>query len=548
MGARGAIVVAVPVAQEETLLEEMKRYVRFTDADVRALAELHVHAAPRFERIAAEFYDRVREHEKAHDVIKDDAQVTRLKKGLVLWLHRFLGGPFDQAFCDETARIGRAHVRVGLEQRYMLTAMALIRGELAHIAELSLGPRASAVAESLHRALDLQLAVMLDAYHDGHMARIQRIDRLEREQVGRTLARTEHRYQHAVELARVLIVGLDAQANVRLYNREAERVTGLGRDEVVGTPFAQLIPEGLREDHGVIFERAATGHGSGAGDAPPDVLESVILTRSGKVRDVRWQLAYSPSELDEEVVLFAVGHDTTDENALAARVRQTEKLAAVGTLAAGLAHEIRNPLNGAQLHLTFLERGLRRAGVVDPDAHEAVRVVGDEIHRLSELVSEFLDFARPKPLEKKIHSVRAICERAANLVLPAAQTGGVSVTLDLPDTELEVVVDGDKIEQVLLNVLQNAVEAAAPTGGGSVTVRVRRQPRRAMIEIEDDGPGLPSPEAPIFDAFFSTKPNGTGLGLAIAHRIVTDHGGDIDVTSHPGRTIFRIALPIRLGA
>jgi signal transduction histidine kinase len=228
-------------------------------------------------------------------------------------------------------------------------------------------------------------------------------------------------------------------------------------------------------------------------------------------------------------------------------VRQTEKLAAVGTLAAGLAHEIRNPLNGAQLHLTFLERGLRRAGVEDPDTHDAVRVVGEEIRRLSELVSEFLDFARPKPLEKKLHSVRAICERAVQLVSAAAAAGGVTVSLDLPDTDLELDVDGAKVEQVLLNVLQNAVEATAPTGGGSVTVRVRRQPRRAIIEIEDDGPGLPSPDAPIFDAFFSTKPQGTGLGLAIAHRIVTDHGGDIDVTSHPGRTIFRIALPIRLG-
>ncbi|APR83484.1 Sensor protein of zinc sigma-54-dependent two-component system [Minicystis rosea] len=528
-------------ARPESLYEEMKRYVRFSEADTRALATFHTHAAPRFERIAIEFYDRIREHERAHDVFKDEAQVERLKKSLVRWLHRIFTGPYDQAFFEETAKIGRVHVRVGLDQHYMLTAMALIRLALERIALETMGREATPTAEAVHRVLDLELAVMLGAYQEDHVARIQRLDRLERERVDRTLAQTEHRYQHAVELARVLIVGLDARATVRLYNREAERVTGLGRDEVLGTPFAALIPEALRDEHGALFARAAGGDGPTEG-----TLESAVRTRSGKVRDVRWQLAYA-SAMDDEVVLFAVGQDTTDENALAARVRQTEKLAAVGTLAAGLAHEIRNPLNGAQLHLTFLGRGLRRAGVTDPDTHEAVRVVGEEIRRLSELTTEFLDFARPKPLDKRVCSVRALCERAAQLVSGAAEAGGVRVGLDLPDTDIEVEVDGDKIQQVLLNVLQNAVEATT-TSGGVVTVRMRRQPRRVVIEIEDDGPGLPSAEAPVFDAFFSTKPNGTGLGLAIAHRIVTDHGGEIDVTSQPGRTIFRIALPVRLSS
>jgi len=96
---------------------------------------------------------------------------------------------------------------------------------------------------------------------------------------------------------------------------------------------------------------------------------------------------------------------------------------------------------------------------------------------------------------------------------------------------------------VLLNLLGNAIDAAGTTGG-SVTLRVRRTPRQALIQVEDDGPGLPSADAPIFDAFFSTKEGGTGLGLAITHRIVTDHGGTIDVASAPGKTEFKIALPL----
>ncbi|AUX45814.1 sensor histidine kinase [Sorangium cellulosum] len=522
----------------ETLFEEIKRYVRFGEEDARRLAALRAHAAPHFARIADEFYDRIREHEDAHAVFTGEEQVERLKASLVRWMTRVCIGPYDAAYFEETAKIGRIHVRVGLPQRYMFTAMALIRRALDEIASSALGAEDIPVRAALGKILDLELAIMLETYRDDFLARAQRAERLDREQVGRTLARTEHRYKSAVELARVLVVGLDAHAVVRLFNREAERITGLGREEVLGARFVEaLLPEEVRADHGALVEEIAAGRRAGA-----DVLESSLRTRAGKIRDVRWQLAYAPSAADDEVVLFAIGQDTTDENALAARVRQSEKLAAVGTLAAGLAHEIRNPLNGAQLHVTFLERGLARAGMRDPDTLEAIQVVREEIRRLSALVSEFLDFARPKPLLLEQASLVAICERAARI---ASSDGGaaVEVKVDLPSADLVLDLDPAKMEQVLLNLLRNAVEAAT---GGTVVLRVRRKPRHAVVDVEDDGPGITSPDAPIFDPFYSTKPNGTGLGLAIAHRIVTDHEGTIEFQSRPGKTLFRVTLPIRL--
>jgi signal transduction histidine kinase len=238
-----------------------------------------------------------------------------------------------------------------------------------------------------------------------------------------------------------------------------------------------------------------------------------------------------------------IGRDVTDEQALAERTKNAEKLAAVGTLAAGLAHEIRNPLNGAQLHLTFLERGLKKSHA-DPDALEAVSVVSDEIRRLSNLVNEFLDFARPKPLSRKRVALQSVVERVCGMVAPDAAAHGAQLVTDLPSTPLEAEIDVGKIEQVLLNLVRNAIEAMAPSGGGGVTIRLRRQPFHALIEVEDEGPGLPDPNAPIFDAFFSTKAEGTGLGLSIVHRIVTDHGGTIAVDSRPGRTNFAVTLPL----
>jgi signal transduction histidine kinase len=175
---------------------------------------------------------------------------------------------------------------------------------------------------------------------------------------------------------------------------------------------------------------------------------------------------------------------------------------------------------------------------------EAVGVIGDEIKRLSALVTEFLDFARPRPLERKPTSLRALCERTLPLLTPQAEAANVRLDFQYPTTDQVVELDPAKMQQVLLNVGQNAIEALAPAGGGTVVFRVRRQPRHVSIEVEDDGPGLSDPDAPIFDPFFSTKPSGTGLGLAIAHRIVTDHDGAIDVRSAPGQTIFQITMPI----
>jgi signal transduction histidine kinase len=117
------------------------------------------------------------------------------------------------------------------------------------------------------------------------------------------------------------------------------------------------------------------------------------------------------------------------------------------------------------------------------------------------------------------------------------------VRCDLPETDIVAFVDRGKVEQVLLNLLQNAIEASSP--GAKVALSLRRTPLWANIRVEDEGSGLMSADAPIFDPFFSTKPQGTGLGLAIAHRIVTDHGGLISVTSRPGRTVFEVRLPLQ---
>ena len=522
----------------ETRFEEMKRYVRLDDEDARTLLAFRSIAAPHFVRITREFYERIREHEEAHAVFTGEAQIERLQRSLVLWMGRILSGSYDEAYAEETRKIGRVHVKVGLPQRYMFTAMALIRVALEAVAEAQLGSNAAKTRTALTRVLDLELAIMVDSYHEHLEAQAQRRDELAAHALRTDLARSLGLYETALDVTPNLVIGIDGRGSIRLFNREAEAVTGYAVEDVIGAAFVDtLVPDDLRVKATELITALLQGAPRQLGE------ETVIKTRAGKLRDVRWQFTRIAGDTPDGIVLFAIGGDVTDARLTAQRVRQQEKLAALGTLAAGLAHEIRNPLNGAQLHISFLQRALEKQHA-DPEMLEAAVVVGDEIKRLAHLVSEFLGFARPGALVKKRIVVQALISRAIELTAAPAQSAGIAIAVDAPPQDLVVCADGARLEQVLLNVIQNAVEALTPSGAGNVLIRARRRPRDVVIEVEDDGPGLTTPDAPVFDAFFSTKPSGTGLGLAITHRIVTDHGGTVDVESRPGRTCFRLTIPI----
>jgi PAS domain S-box-containing protein len=275
--AQEPVVASAVVPHAETIFEEMKRYVRFDDGDAALLVAFGVSASSQFGRIAEEFYDRIREHEGAHDVFTGEDQVERLKRSLVRWMGRVCSGTYDEAYYEETAKIGRMHVRVGLAQRYMFTAMTLIRLAFESIADASMGADAPRTRAAIAKVLHLELAIMLETYRDDFVARAQRIERVERAEVDRTLARTEHRYVQAVELAKIMVVGLDAQSCVQMFNHEAERVTGLGREEVIGRSFVEaLLPAALRPEQGPVFTEIAAGKRAGAG-----VVESAIQTRAG---------------------------------------------------------------------------------------------------------------------------------------------------------------------------------------------------------------------------------------------------------------------------
>jgi signal transduction histidine kinase len=234
--------------------------------------------------------------------------------------------------------------------------------------------------------------------------------------------------------------------------------------------------------------------------------------------------------LDLELALMVEAYQAELRPRLVRRARAD----AASTLATGFAHELRNPLNGAQLHLAVLARELARTGA-SADLCDAASVVDGELKRLARFITEFLDFVRPKPYALAPTDLRGVCQRVIERV-PV-------VRLELPPSAVCVMGDPAALARALANVVENALEAVGPSGG-SVVVRVHGEAGTAWIDVDDDGPGIVTPDAPIFDAFYSTKTRGTGLGLAIVHRVLTDHGGTVDVESKPGHTCFRLRLPV----
>jgi signal transduction histidine kinase len=234
---------------------------------------------------------------------------------------------------------------------------------------------------------------------------------------------------------------------------------------------------------------------------------------------------------------------------LSRRAQMAEKLAAVGTMTAGLSHEIRNPLNAATLQLSVLERRVHRlARDAQPALLEPLTLVKDEIRRLDHILEDFLQFARPREFVAQPVDVVAVVTRVLDLLGGEAERRAIHLERDL-DAVPPVAGDDERLRQVLVNLGLNALEAV--TEGGRVRVSCRLEDRADRPEpgveilVDDDGGGIPAESRDrIFEPFFTTKAKGSGLGLSIVHAIVTQHGGRIRVEESPWRGArFILSLP-----
>ncbi|MHC4492538.1 MAG: sensor histidine kinase [Planctomycetota bacterium] len=244
----------------------------------------------------------------------------------------------------------------------------------------------------------------------------------------------------------------------------------------------------------------------------------------------------------EERVLDALGRVKAAEN----RLVVAQRLAATGTLAAGFAHEINNPLGG----VLNAVRTLRERDLSPEKREEYFTLALDGLARIRTIVERILDFT-PRRQGPTGVDIAEVCGRAANLALHRAERQGVRIDLQADDPVPGVVGDAQELTQAVLNLILNAIDAVPEGQEGTVAARARREGAEAILEVADDGVGMDAETVRrCVDLFFSTKPEGegTGLGLAIVQHIVTDHGGALGIDSEKGRgTTVRIRLPIGPG-
>ncbi len=365
--------------------------------------------------------------------------------------------------------------------------------------------------------------------------------RREREALARQLAASERRYRDVVESSKVLVVGIDVRGVMHLFNRRAAELTGLSPDEALGHLALDLliVPDSR--------ERVQSHVRATLAGAPPGEFEAALITKEGRTRMVRWHVVAAGAERPtphDEIAAYALGTDVTDRRALERRAAEAEALAHMGTLAAGLAHEVRNPLNAALLQLHLLGRGIAKVVTEERDPLLArARIVEGELKRLEHLLSDFLELARPRPMAREPIDLAALLDDVTSFQEPAAAAAGVTLVRRIG--EARAVGDRERLKQVFHNLLVNALEATPL--GGVVTVSCHRNADEpdTTVTIADTGRGIPGGTVEkVFEPFFTTKEAGTGLGLSIVRQIVERHGGGVDLESTEGKgTRVTLSLP-----
>jgi signal transduction histidine kinase len=253
--------------------------------------------------------------------------------------------------------------------------------------------------------------------------------------------------------------------------------------------------------------------------------------------DFNYRFPMIPGDFGQ--IAMAINGMAERRMALEAELRRQDRLAALGKVVSGVAHEIRNPLNSMKLTLQLLDRRLKK-GV--PVAHEIQESL-HEIDRLDMILGRLLAFGRPSMMNRQAQNLAPIMDQAIRMVQDAVRQKGIHlIALGLRDNPVADV-DGPQIVQVLINLLLNAIDASPASG----TVRIEAQHRDDAVRIlvSDEGPGIPEESRPhVFDAYFTTKPDGMGLGLAVSREIVANHGGTLKFETGPAGTSFILLLPI----
>jgi len=388
---------------------------------------------------------------------------------------------------------------------------------------------------------------------------MDKIERASREDIYRTII-----------IAAVLIL-FGSFAIISLFLAQAYRLTraSLSRVKVFSEALMQHMPIGLlamdkdnriiacnEHAHGLLAADCPEIMGQDAGRVLPDALirlldkvhapgglvEEDIVFPSGENSEQTWEVvaaAFADEDVPEGRILLA--RNVTAIREMEKEVARSRHLNAIGSLAAGVAHEIRNPLSSIRGFAVYFKQ--RLAG--NPDDEQTADMMIAETGRLNRVISQLIEFARPLTLKKEKTALPALVRETLKLMEAEAKKNSVQVDLSAPEDLPLVEVDPDKIKQVLLNIFLNAL--AAMPSGGRLFVGLSLKQEAVEIDVSDMGTGIDEKDLPrIYDPYFTSKPAGTGLGLAVVQKIMEAHGAFLQIESHAGagtKVTLRFAYP-----
>ncbi|MEW5722835.1 MAG: ATP-binding protein [Thermodesulfobacteriota bacterium] len=338
--------------------------------------------------------------------------------------------------------------------------------------------------------------------------------------------RTSLYLESLLETANDVIFTLDEAGLVTYVNQKA-REWGYDKDALLGRPFLDLLARAGSSGTDRLF----------TGDK--EVLEVGIRTASGERRDALLSASEIPGSAGPARLVLA--RDITERKQLERQLFHSEKLASIGILAAGVAHEVGNPLSAISGYTQILQSG----GATSEETKEYLAAIESQAARIQRIIEDLLDYSRPSAGHRAVLDLSEAIKQVLSMLTAQRTFRGLSVEYDLAGDLPPVNMDRDHLAQVLVNIALNAAQAME--GGGRFSVAAARVGEEVEIRLADNGPGIP-PEVQdrLFDPFFTTKEagQGTGLGLAICHRIIESYKGSIRVESRPGQgAAFIIRLP-----
>jgi PAS domain S-box-containing protein len=361
------------------------------------------------------------------------------------------------------------------------------------------------------------------------------------------LRKSEATGEALLESASEGIVLINASGRITLVNTAGERMFGYERSELLGQPLEILLPERIRDAH--VDHRA--GYFAGPRVRPMGTgLDLAGRHRDGTEFPVEISLSYVQSS--DGMMAMALITDITERKRVEAELKQqrealyqTEKLAALGTLSAGIAHEMNNPLgiitSRIEVMLLDAEDQQLPAQVLDD-----LQVLHRATQRVARIATNLRSFARQAPREHTRIDLNAVVKETLLLMQKPLEVDGIRLNMELDPALAAILGDASTLQQVLLNLVTNAREAMSGHGGEiRIETGVAERPGWVRVLIQDTGPGI-SPEdlSKVFDPFYTTKRTGTGLGLSVSYGIIQDHHGTVDVQSAPGQgTTFALAFP-----